>query len=134
MRLNKRQKQELQNKEFCKHYLKADWDGCAANEYFSVKCDPNPSDKYYGKLRDEFFDSLREIYIAKNQVYRSVARLAFEKKSIVQFLTEVSRDTIQISDKINDKEKFIEVYLGTCKDILEKINKQHYDFQKPEVI
>jgi hypothetical protein len=129
---NRRQKQELQNQEFCKNYLTADWDGCAANEYFALNCDPNPEDKFYGKPNDEFFNGMREIYIAEKQVYFSIANKAFTKDKILDFLTEVNADKVPVPEKINDKERFLRVYLNTCKEILAKINSQSYDFQKPK--
>lgn len=131
--MNKKQKQDLQNKEFCKKFLKTDWDGCAANEYFALKCEANPTDKYYGKPKNDFFDILRDMSIAENKVYSSIANLAFEKNRIVGYLVAINRDGINVPENINNKEKFIKFYLETCNEILEKINKEQYDFQNPKL-
>jgi hypothetical protein len=46
-------------------YLTADWDGCAANKYFANKFNPNISGKYFGKPKNDFFNSLLEIDFAE---------------------------------------------------------------------
>lgn len=131
MRQTIKQKQNIQNKEFCKNYLTADWDGCAANDYFANLCDSSPTDKYYGKPHGEPWGSFREIAIADSNVYLSIAHLAFEKIKIVTFLQELTLDNIVVPDSINDKEKYKVTFMKTAKVILTKIVRSTYDFQKP---
>ncbi len=132
MRPTKRQRQEVRNKEFCKKYLTADWDGCAANEYFANKANPNITDKYFYKPKIELFDNLREIDIAENNVYSEIAHLAFEKSKIFAFLSNVIENNIHVPDNINNREKYIKTYLSTVAAILNNINNGLYDFQKPK--
>lgn len=132
MRRTKRQRQEIRNKEFCKKFLTSDWDGCEANEYFANKADPSPTDKYHSKPKGEPFDSLREIVLAENQVYSSIASLAFEKDEIVAFLQGLSFNNVFVPENIDDKERFRNTFIATAKEILSKINRGVYPFQKPK--
>ena len=131
--MNKKQNLKLNNKEFCKKYLKTDWDGCSANDFFIAEYDANSESKYFGKPDNDFYNVLREISISLCEVFSTLAPLAFDKNNIVSFLNAVNRDKIIVPETITDKEKFIKVYMDTCKDILENINKQVYDFQRPKL-
>ncbi len=130
MRPTKRERQKKRNQEFCKKYLTADWDGCAANEYFANKFDLNIADKHLFKLKIELFDNLREIDIAENKVYSDMAHLAFEKNKLLTFLNGVTENNINLPDNITNRQKYIETYLSTITTILKNINIGHYDFQK----
>src|SRR4051794_23875397 len=112
MRPTKRQRQELRNKEYCKKYLTTDWDGCAANEYFANKCDNTIADKYFGKPKSDFFNSILEIGIAENDVYKAIAHLAFNKIKITSFLNNLTESNIYIPENINDKQKYVRVYMS----------------------
>lgn len=131
--MNKKQNLKLNNKEFCNKYLKTDWDGCSANDFFIAEYDANSESQYLGKPNNDLYNSLREISISLCEVFSTLAPLAFEKSNIVNFLNAVNRDKIIVPETITDKEKFIKVYMDTCKDIIENINKQVYDFQRPKL-
>jgi hypothetical protein len=132
MKMTKQQKQNIQDNESRKKYLTSDWDGFAANEYFANLCDPSPTDRYFGKPRDEAFDSLREIAIADNKVYHSIAHLAFEKNKIITFLKELTPEEISVPNSINNKEKFKTTFMRTAREILAKLEEGAYSFQKPK--
>ena len=131
MRPTKRQRDEIRNREFCKQYLTADWDGCAANDFFANKYDTNIADKYFSKPKNEFFAGLLQIEIAENDVYRHIAHLAFEKNKIVSYLSSVTEETIHVPESVDDKAKYKSVFLSTAKTILENIRQEKYDFQRP---
>ena len=84
------------------------------------------------KPKIELFDNLREIDVAENNVYLEIAHLAFEKSKIVAFLSNVNENNIRVPDNINKREKYIKTYLSTATAILNNIQKEFYDFQKPK--
>ena len=130
MKHTKRQRQEMRDQEFCKKYLTADWDGCAANEYFANKVDLKIADKYLFKPKIELFDNLRDIDIAENNVYAGITHLAFEKSKLLAFLSGVTINNITVPDNIKNNQKYIDSYLSTVATILKNINIGNYDFQK----
>ena len=127
----KKEKQQIRDKEFCKKYLTADWDGCVANEYFANMCDSSPTDKYGNKPKGEPFDSLRIIAIADSKLYSSIAHLAFEKNKLVTYLRELTLDKISVPTYVDNQEKFKTAFLATGKDVLLKIDQGLYKFQVP---
>ncbi|GEO08298.1 hypothetical protein [Segetibacter aerophilus] len=129
MKLTKQQRQEQRNSEFCQKYLTADWDGCAANDYFANKVHPNPADKFIGKPNIEFFDNLLVIDVAENNLYTEVAALAFEKSKIVSYLSQLSETNILIPTTIGDSDRYLKAYLSIAREILSKIERAEFDFQ-----
>jgi hypothetical protein len=132
MALSKKQKLELKSKEFCKKYITHDWDGCAANEYFTKKCDLSPEDKYWGKPSHAPFDGLRDLHYAENDVYMNLCP-AYVKEELIKRLNEMISSEVKIPDKINNKEKYLEAYLSKAKRILSEILQEKFYFQKPSL-
>ena len=65
--------------EFYNKYLKDNWDGSAANDYFAKKYKIGIEKEYLHKPKNILFDNLLLIEIATNNVYKTIAYLAFEK-------------------------------------------------------
>ena len=126
-----KRKQEQLNKEFCKKHLTADWDGCAANDYFISKCQADVAQKYAGKPKLDFFNGLLLIEMAENAVYTSITHLAFTKSKLVSYLSGLTAETVQAPENIEDKSKYLAAFLSTAKAVLDKIKNEEYDFQKP---
>ncbi len=130
MSTSKLQKQEIRNKEFCKKYLTPDWDGCAANDYFTNKVDLNISEKYFNKPKIEIFENLLELGIAENDFYISLDSLAYVKDEITSYLTELIADKINVPHSIKDKPTYIKTFLLIAEQVLDNIKEQKYNFQK----
>lgn len=82
------------------------------------------------KPRHIAFDRLREIEIAENAVLFNVAPLSFQKDKIVNYLKELAPDKVFVPQNIVHQELYISAYVKSAREILEKIEKQQYDFQK----
>ena len=132
MRLSKTEKLRLRSEEFCKKFLRPDWDGCAANNYFTSRCDMNPSDKYYGKPAGAPFDGLIDIHVAQNNIYMRLCP-AYEKSEVVKLLESIISSEVIIPKNVNSAEKYRCVYISTAEEILQNVIEQKYDFQKPVI-
>ena len=131
MRLTKKERLQINNRQFCDQYIKLDWDGCAANDYFANRYDGHVAEKYSIKPRTSLHIAIKETEIAINQLNGAIAPIAFEKKTLVSFLTLLNENNVLVSDNIQNGEKYIEVYLSTAKEILDNISKNAYRFQNP---
>jgi len=130
MRTTAKQRRAAQDAIWCEQYLKADWDGCAANDFFARHFHTEGGAGYLNKPRHIAFDRLRAIEIAENAVLFNVAPLSFQKDKIVNYLKELVPDKVFVPQNIVHQELYISVYVKTAREILEKIEKQQYDFQK----
>lgn len=124
----KKNRKEI-NDKFCQQFLTADWDGCAANDFFARKVELNIKDRFKSKPKIDVFEGLLIIETAENSVYAHIAHLAFRKQELVEFLNKVSADNVGVPDDIHDAEKYITSYINTVKRILGNIAKDAYDFQ-----
>lgn len=130
MRTTTKQRRANQEAAWCEQYRKTNWDGCAANEYFARHFQTDAGVGYLNKPKHVAFDRLREMEIASNAVIFDIAPLAFQKEKIVNYLTQLIPEKVFVPQNIEHRELYVDTYFRSAKEILEKIERQRYDFQK----
>jgi len=130
MRTTTKQRRAARDRIWCEQYRKANWDGCAANDYFARHFRADAGAGYLNKPKHVAFDRLREMEIAANAVIYDIAPLSFQKDKIVNYLSELVPEKVSVPQDIVHQELYINTYVTSAKEILEKIQQQQYDFQK----
>ncbi|MCW3116892.1 MAG: hypothetical protein JWM28_974 [Chitinophagaceae bacterium] len=131
MALTKKQKIEQRDKEICRQYLKPDWDGCAALEYFAARHYTDLEEKYRYKPKTSLHLALKEIEIAQSTLYGVLAPMAYHKDKVVAFLNLLNESNVYIGEEITDREKYVKSYLAAARSILNDITNNGYSFQCP---
>src|SRR5690606_11928513 len=109
---------------------KTNWDGCAANDYFARHFHTDAGASYLNKPKHVAFDRLKEMEIATNAVIFDIAPLSFQKEKVVNYLTNLIPEKVFVPQNIVHQEMYVNTYVTSAKEILEKIEQQRYDFQK----
>ncbi|CAL1518570.1 hypothetical protein [Chitinophaga sp. MM2321] len=125
-----KQRHAARDAQLCEQYRKANWDGCEANNYFARSYRPDVESSYMNKPKHEAFERLKEVDIARNELFLEIAPLSFEKEKIVSYLSHLVPEKVFVQENIIRKEEYVNAYITAAKEILENIQKQHYDFQK----
>ncbi|AIM36730.1 hypothetical protein KO02_08455 [Sphingobacterium sp. ML3W] len=125
-----KQRGTMQEAAWCEQYRKSNWGGCAVNAYFARNCHADAGPSYLNKPKHVTFDRLREIDIATNTVICDIAPLSFLKEKIVNYLTQLTPEKVFVPQNIVHQELYVNTYITSANDILEKIRQQRYDFQK----
>jgi dsDNA-specific endonuclease/ATPase MutS2 len=132
MTKKQKEKQDIKNAEFRKLYLKDDWDGYLAREHFINQHEPDVVAKFYGKPADDFFNTLRDITYAQNDLYFKITHDALVKENLIQKLQSINEDeNIYVPDNYKKIEKYVQYQKSLAKEIIGKINNGEYPFQNP---
>jgi hypothetical protein len=127
--MNKREKEQLRQQQWCQQYLKPDWDGCAAVEYFARFQESDPENKYANKPNYDFFVQLQDMHYAHNDAY-CVVIPAFVKEEVVERLEKSLQMPITIPSRVQNPDTYKSTFIKTVKEILENIRLEKYPFQK----
>lgn len=130
--MNVKQRQELQELNFCKKYRTDDWDGCKANDYFAGKVKADLGSRTH-PIKD-----MAHIYMigyvnemAQNGLFSSCAPLAFSKDDLIKYLENVTINKVWVPKNIEECyiNQYREAYFKGVGEILEGIENNQYPFQ-----
>ena len=125
---SQRERWAKEKAERTKKFLTNDWDGEAANDYFSNMCDSNPLDKFWGKPSGEPFDGLRQIHLAENDIYCEVQQSAYAKEKLINKLKLIIGEDVLECGKTKTI-KYCEARKSISQSILAKIMNGEFPFQ-----
>jgi hypothetical protein len=131
MALTRKQRTEQRDKEICRQFLKSDWDGCAALEYFAAHHYTDLEEKYQDKPKTPAHLALKEMEMAQSTLNGVLAPMAYHKGKVVDFLNLLNESNVYIGHEITDREKYVQSYLDAARSVLNDIANNRFPFQHP---